>query len=206
MIFMTIRYYEQRDEDAVYEVCLKTGEAGQDATSLYSDPKALGHIFVGPYLHLEPELAWVLEDRLGVCGYVLGALDSARFYKMFLEQWLVELRRRYSEPSGDPALWTPTEKISHQCHHPEVYYPESFRAYRSHLHIDLLPRAQGQGHGQRMMDTLLEQLRQRASPGVHLGMDSRNSRAKRFYERLGFIELSRVRTGQQETLYLGKKL
>jgi ribosomal protein S18 acetylase RimI-like enzyme len=203
---MNIRSYQPSDEDPAYEVCLKTGDAGRDATLLYSDPKALGHIFVGPYLHLEPELAFVLEDHDGVCGYVLGALDSARFYKMFLEQWLPPLRRRYASPTGDPALWTATEKIYHQCHRPEIYYPEAFHAYPSHLHIDLLPRAQGQGHGRRMIEMLLRHLRRRASPGVHLGTDSRNARAEKFYGKLGFIELSRLPTGDHETLYLGKRL
>ena len=46
------------DEAALYEVCLKTGDGGQDATALYTDPRALGNIYVGPYLALEPSLAF----------------------------------------------------------------------------------------------------------------------------------------------------
>ena len=40
------------------------------------DPDALGRIYVGPYLKYEPDLALVLEDGEGVCGYCLGAMDS----------------------------------------------------------------------------------------------------------------------------------
>ena len=61
-----VRRCAPRDEDAVYEVCLRTGDNGQDATHLFDDPRALGHIFVGPYMKLEPELALVLEDPQGV--------------------------------------------------------------------------------------------------------------------------------------------
>ena len=35
-------------------------------------------------------------------------------------------------------------------------------------------------------------LRERGSPGVHLGLSTQNPRAYRFYQRLGFEELSRV--------------
>jgi len=51
---LNLRRYERRDEAAVYEVCLRTGDNGNDATQLYDDPRALGHIYVGPYLKLEP--------------------------------------------------------------------------------------------------------------------------------------------------------
>src|SRR5947207_14720363 len=73
-----IRRCEPRDVDAAYDVCLRTGDDGEDASYAFDDPKALGHIFVGPYLQLEPQLAFVLEDPQGVCGYALGALDSKK--------------------------------------------------------------------------------------------------------------------------------
>jgi hypothetical protein len=46
----------------------------------------------------------------------------------------------------------PDPKIYHDYHHPDVYCPEPYELYPSHLHIDLLPRAQGRGWGRRMMD------------------------------------------------------
>jgi hypothetical protein len=79
-----LRPYAPKDFDAVYKVCLKTGDAGRDATHLYKDPKALGHLYVGPYVTLKPSLAFVLEDELGVCGYVLGALDTKIFRERFV--------------------------------------------------------------------------------------------------------------------------
>ena len=42
--------------------------------------------------------------------------------------------------------------------------------YPSHLHIDLLPRAQGQGHGRLLIESLLDLLRAEGSGGVHLGV------------------------------------
>ena len=201
-----IRPARPPDAAAAYEVCLRTGDSGKDATRLYDDPRALGQIFVGPYLDLEPELAFVLEDALGVCGYVLGALDSAKFYHEYVTRWLPVLRREHPEPTGDPASWTPTQKIYCEYHHPDIYYPESFHEYPSHMHIDLLPRAQGRGMGTQMVNRLLAQLQRRGSPGVHLAMSAVNARAERFYKEQGFHELARVGTGTPQTLYLGKRL
>ncbi len=202
----TVRLAEARDDAAAYEVCLKTGDSGADATAIYEDPRALGNIYVGPYLHLEPNLAHVLEDSQGVCGYALAALNSADFYRAYLERWLPNVRASHPEPTGDSAGWSPTERIYHEYYHPEIYYPESFHGFPSHLHIDLLPRAQGKRQGRRMMETLLYKLTRLGSPGVHLAMSIVNHRAERFYQRLGFHELARVERGSPGTLYLGKRL
>ena len=197
-----IRPARAADEAAVYEVCLQTGAAGQDATALHDDPRALGNIYVGPYLRLEPDLAFVLEDPTGVCGYVLGALDTKKFFAAYVNQWLPPLRAKHPEPAGDRAGWTETQKCYHDYHHPDLFQPEPADEYPSHLHIDLLPRAQGQGWGVRMVGTMLDRLRAQGSPGVHLGMWASNTRAFGFYTKLGFQELARV----GESLYLGKKL
>ena len=197
-----IRRCQMDDEDAVYEVCLHTGDDGQDAANLFDDPRALGNIFVGPYLKFEPELAFVLEDPRGVCGYVLGALDSKKYYQAYQTRWLPHLQARYPEPAGEPAHWTRTQHVHHEYYHPNIFLPDPYEPYPSHLHIDLLPRAQGHGLGREMMNVLLGELAARGSPGVHLGMAITNARAERFYRKLGFHELARVR----EVLYLGKTL
>jgi ribosomal protein S18 acetylase RimI-like enzyme len=61
--------------------------------------------------------------------------------------------------------------------------------YPAHLHIDLLPENQGQGLGRTLLDTLRSALAARGVPGVHLGMDPANTRARAFYDRYGFHEL-----------------
>jgi len=62
--------------------------------------------------------------------------------------------------------------------------------YPAHLHIDLLPRLQGQGIGRSLIATLVEALQERGVPGLHLTMDAANTGAAAFYERLGFTPLS----------------
>jgi hypothetical protein len=61
-----IRPYRPADIDALYQICLLTGDGGQDATSRYHDPNLLGHWVAAPYGLFEPSLAFVAEDTSGV--------------------------------------------------------------------------------------------------------------------------------------------
>jgi ribosomal protein S18 acetylase RimI-like enzyme len=195
------------DEAGAYYVCLKTGDRGDDGEPYYcEDPDALGRIFVGPYLAFEPDLSLILEDAEGVCGYALGAFDSRAFYARYERDWRPELCRRFPAPQGDERDWTRVQQVHHIYHHPDYFCPEPYEAYPSHLHIDLLPRAQGHGHGRRMIERLLTTLRACRSPGVHLGLSALNTRAFGFYERLGFRELTRVGSGDDACIYMGLSL
>ena len=202
-----IRSAREGDDIAAYHVCLKTGDAGGDGEPVYrDDPDALGRLFVGPYLAFAPELSLILEDADGVCGYALAALDSRTFYARYDAEWRPGLCARYPDPQGDPSTWTRLQEVYGWYHHPDYFCPEPYDQYPSHLHIDLLPRAQGHGHGRRMMEWLMDRLRQHGSPGVHLGMWARNARAYAFYQRLGFHELARVGSPEDGSIYMGKAL
>jgi ribosomal protein S18 acetylase RimI-like enzyme len=150
---MAIRSYRPDDLDAVYEICLRTGDAGSDASHLVSDPDLPGHVYAGPYLALCPELAFVLDDDGAVAGYVIGALDTRAFADAYRERW------------------------------------PSFPEHPSHLHVNLLPGAQGRGQGRALVETICDALRAAGSPGVHLGVQRRNERAVGFYARAGFEQL-----------------
>lgn len=195
------------DEGGAYEVCLKTGDHGEDGEPFYrDDPEALGRIFVGPYLAFERDFALVLEDAEGICGYALGAFDSRAFYARYDREWKPHLCARFPEPHGDPRGWTRVQQVHHWYHHPDYFCPEPYDTYPSHLHIDLLPRAQGRGYGRRMLQQVMDTLRARGSPGAHLGLSARNTRAYGFYRRLGFRDLVRVGEATDSTIYMGIEL
>ena len=187
---LAIRPATPDDQPGAYRVCLETGNDGADGTALYADdPDALGRIYVGPYLRFEPELSLVLEDDDGICGYALGAFDSRHFYDRYEREWRPRICAEFPEPGGDPRQWTPVQEIHRHYHHPSYFCPEPYECFPSHLHIDLLPRAQGRGYGRRMMERNLKTLRVLGSPGVHLGVSLQNPRAIAFYRHLGFREL-----------------
>ncbi|MCI0335748.1 MAG: GNAT family N-acetyltransferase [Planctomycetes bacterium] len=202
-----VRDYRPGDEAAAYFVCLKTGNHGDDGEAFYrEDPDALGRLFVGPYLRFEPGLALVLEDDEGICGYALGALDSRSYYERYEREWRPGLCAQFPAPAGDPSSWTRVQSIHYLYHHPDYFCPAPYDIYPAHLHIDLISRVHRQGHGKRMMNELMDRLQAKGAPGVHLGMAASNDRAYRFYTTLGFVELCRRGNGDDETIYMGKRL
>jgi ribosomal protein S18 acetylase RimI-like enzyme len=199
-----IRRATPADRASLYRICLETADSGEDASGLYRDPLLVGHIYAGPYLEFAPEFALVLEDGTGVCGYVLGVPDTLAFEARLEREWWPALRTRYLDPANvPPQERTPDERLTHLIHHPHLADPAVLAAYPSHLHIDLLPRGQGGGHGRRLMDRLLTALREAGSAGVHLGVGERNTRAQGFYRHLGFQELARSPGGG---ITLGRRL
>ena len=185
----SIRSYKSADTSAAYEICLKTGNSGQDATHLFSDPLVLGHIYVGPYMEFEPQSVFILEDDQGPCGYIMGVLDSQTYYQWMHSEWLPKIRVDYKKPTGDPDTWNKTEKITNLLFQPESQ--RLFPGFPAHLHIDLLSRAQGKGQGKLMMDHFIDYIRQNKIPGVHLELSSKNDRAFNFYRKYGMQELDR---------------
>ena len=196
---MRVRGATLGDRDAVCKICLETGDAGDDATADYPvDPQALGKRWAVPYLELEPEFAFVIEDEGGaVCGYAFGALDTAKFAARLQAEYLPKLRAAHADPaaSGAPeSEWTSEQKLYHEYHDASAGAapPAVADEYPSHLHIDLLAPARGSGLGRALMCRLFAALRRAGSRGVHLQMHASNARAARFYRRLGFQPPQRV--------------
>ena len=187
-----IRPYRPSDLGALYRIALLTGDSGADASAMYRDPDLVGHIYAAPYGLLSPETAFVVEDGDGVCGYIVGALDTRAFEARLEADWWPALRGRLPEPSGPPEAWTPDQRLIHLIHHPARVPRRLNEPYPSHLHINLLPRLQGQGMGKRLMDRWLATVRKMGSRGAHLGVSGANARAIRFYQAYGLTELERL--------------
>ncbi|WP_035849548.1 GNAT family N-acetyltransferase [Kitasatospora azatica] len=182
-----IRRYRPGDRDAVFDICMRTAEAGGDARGVYRDQQLLPNIFAAPYTVLEPELAFVLDDGDGPVGYVLGTRDTTRFVRDFREKWLPVVAARHPLPAGEPG--TPDEVMATLLHRPERMLVPELADYPAHLHIDLLPDYQGRGYGRALLTTLFAALDEAGAARVHLGMVTANTAARGFYDRMGFHEI-----------------
>lgn len=183
-----LRGYRASDRDDVYDVCVRTADEGDDARGQYSTDDLMPDVFAGPYLALDPELAFVVDDGARVVGYVLGTADTARWAARHRELWLPTVADKY--PAVDQPS-TPEENLVDLLHHPERNVHPELAGHPAHLHIDLLPSHQGLGLGRRLIRTYLAALRDRGVPAVHLGMATANTSARAFYDRVGFTELMR---------------
>ena len=201
---MSIRRYRPADRAAVYDICVRTADAGGDARGRFATDDLMPDLFAGPYLHIQPELAFVLADAPAdrPVGYILGTADTARFVEEYRREWIPLLRDKYPVPPDPPR--TPDEQMVAMHYHPERMLLPELAGYPAHLHIDLLPDHQGRGHGRALMSTWLAAAESAGAPAVHLGMVTTNTRARHFYDRTGF-HLIPVRDAGPVT-YLGRAL
>ncbi len=192
-----IRPYLPSDRDALYEVCVKTADAGGDATGVFTDDRLWGEVFAVPYAERHPDLCWVVEAADGrTVGYVVATDDTDAFEQWFRDEWWPTKSDRYPLSGQTPPnrqdgiiLYASRRAPGREPHAAE---------YPAHLHIDLLPETQGQGLGRRLMDTLFAELRRRGVAGLHLGMNPANAGAGAFYERLG---MHRLESGPDTVMY-----
>lgn len=177
-----IRNYHPSDLYMLYRICLETGEDGGDATGTLDD-EILGHIFAAPYAVVEPDVCFILTADGACCGYIVGTSDSRQFAAACEEAWWGPLRLKY--PLRDPSDKSREAGLVRSIH--AGYRPPPFvDEYPAHLHIDILPLGQGAGEGPRLIEAFLARLREKAVPGIHLGVSKGNKRAVAFYPKLGF--------------------
>lgn len=187
-----IRSYHPSDLYALYRICLRTADSGNDASQLVNDEELFGHFYAAPYAVLEPDLCFVLLHNGTPSGYILGTRDSQAFQERCEQEWFPPLRERYPlPPDTDQSL---DASVIRRIHTGTRHNPD-LAAYPAHLHIDLLPIGQGQGWGRMMMQTFLARLRELQVPAVHLGVGRRNTRGIAFYERVGFHVIKSSESG-----------
>ncbi|MGK5684468.1 GNAT family N-acetyltransferase [Actinoplanes sp. URMC 104] len=192
-----IRGYRPTDLEAVYDICVRTADAGGDARGTNSSDRLVGDVFAAPYVVLEPQVARILDDGRGnAVGYVVGTADTATFVRRYREEWLPATEGRYGDDDPRDQLWLELHR------NPERMLVPELADYPAHLHIDLLPEWQGRGLGRGLMTAFLSGLHEAGVPRVHLGMAPANTAARAFYDRLGFTEIPVP--SQPTVVYLGR--
>ncbi|CAN5130250.1 N-acetyltransferase [soil metagenome] len=180
-----IRPYRPSDLAALRAVCVRTGHAGGDATGRWSSDALLPDVFLEPFVTLEPQTAWTVEQDGRPVGYLVGTLDTAAFAGRWRTEWSPEFAARHSRAADDPA----EQWLRDFGYDPDWMLGPQVAGYPAHLHIDLLPEAQGGGYGRGLMRELGRAAVAAGVPGIHLGMSRDNLAALAFYRRLGFEEL-----------------
>jgi len=183
---LSLRSYRLDDLDALYAICLQTGDASNDATPLHSDHQLVGHIYAAPYGVLDPENVFVAEDEAGVAGYVVGTYDSNRFAERLEREWWPGLRARYADRSG--MTEADRGRIA-SIMRPEKTPADIVARYPAHIHMNLLSRLRGQRVGTRLLEMWVTQARAAGVTGIHLGASASNSGGIAFWTRSGFAPL-----------------
>lgn len=186
---INLRSVQPDDINQLYIISLVTGDAGKDATALHRDGRMIGHIYSVPYTVLSPQTVFIAEDDEGVCGYIAGVFDTVAFEERLEREWWPELRERYPDPSGDPSTWNADQRRSYAIHHPKRVPAFLTDRFPAHIHMNLLPRTQGQGIGSALLDKWLSNARDKGVKGVHLGASAGNHSGIRFWASRGFTQV-----------------
>ena len=199
----TLRPFRSEDLEALYAISLATGREGGDASALHADPRLIGHIYSAPYALLEPDLALVATDEIGVAGFVVGTLDTVAWAARLERDWWPALRRTYADP-GEAASDADRRRIA-MIHQPVAAPTDVTSTYPAHLHLNLLPRAQGRGIGTRLLSAWLGKAVQAGVGSIHVGVNRRNARAAGFWSAKGFADLF-PRESLGRTRWMGRTL
>lgn len=193
-----VRQARLEDEKAVAEICLKTAASGEDATGLYSRYDMPGLVWAVPYLFASLEHCFVAQIDDEVVGYMVTTPNSHHFQKWLAKTWHKEFEKRLA--GFEPQTEADKNAVRAAKEHRE-HVPHYANAFPAHLHINLLPQAQGTGLGRKLMDAACDKLIADQVKGIHLGVAEKNLRAIGFYEAMGFTKLD-----QEAGYVMAKKL
>jgi len=189
---MDIRNYRDTDLPYLYDICLKTGDNGKDATDLFNDPYVLGQFYAAPYAFFEKDCIRILEGKsrglLRPLGYILGTSDTRAYTTWFNKTWRPAALALYSGTEGSKS---PIEISTRALFAAELPCPAWAETYPGHIHIDLLPEAQGGGWGRKLMDAISQRFSEKGCKGFHLGVSGTNERAIAFYHHYGMKEIAK---------------
>nr|WP_295892849.1 GNAT family N-acetyltransferase [uncultured Devosia sp.] len=179
---VALRPYRAGDLDALYDICLLTGDSGADATPLHSDGRLIGHIYAAPYGVLEPGNVFVAEDDEGVAGYVVGTYDTDAFEARLEREWWPALREHYAQVRGADLTPADRHRIG-AIRAPGANPPDIVAEYPAHIHMNLLPRLRGQRVGSGLLDLWVDQAKRAGVSGIHLGASPTNAGGIAFWSK-----------------------
>ncbi|MCP2256591.1 Protein N-acetyltransferase, RimJ/RimL family [Streptoalloteichus tenebrarius] len=182
-----VRPYAPADRAAVRELFERAGE-GTPSGSIWGHPESEAAVYLMPYVEHAPETLLVALLDGEMVGYLAGCVDSSRFPSESARMThAIRTYRLFLRP-GPLAFFARAALDTVRCALRREPVPGDFTDPRwpAHLHINLVPRARGVGAGAALMRRWLDHLRAVESPGCHLQTLVENTRAVRFFARMGF--------------------
>lgn len=174
---MKIRGFEEKDREAVRDICHKTATDPEYVKS----KELVCLLYCDYYIDNEPDNCFVLADEEdNAIGYILCAEDERAFH---------EGMKPYSKKVRELSFsqWA-MDIIATLADKPNT------KKYPAHLHIDILPEGQRKGYGTKLIEALEAHLREKGVKGVRLGVGGDNTGAHHFYEANGYTLLKNYKS------------
>ncbi|CAE6394930.1 unnamed protein product [Rhizoctonia solani] len=188
---LSIREAVLKDIPYLTRICLLTANAGQSAESLHRYPELLGGLYIEPYLKLSPTFGFVLvdtpqNDKETILGYLLATSDSRTHEAAAEKESYPPLRVKYPDNPYPSDATDRDQGVIDRIHKPLIRPQGLVDISPAHIHINLLPAAQRQGWGVKLIDEAVRVLKGQGQSALFVGIDSRNHNARAFYLKIGF--------------------
>ncbi|MEE6262294.1 GNAT family N-acetyltransferase [Plantactinospora sonchi] len=167
------------------------GRACADAPSaaLWGHEESEAAIYLDPYLSAHPGSLFVAVADGELVGYLAGCLDSSTIpsESKRMEQAIRTHRLVFRpRPAAFFARAMVDLVVAAARREPTAGGFDDVR-WPAHLHINMAPTARGTGAAAELMARWFDRLRETGTPGCHLQTLVENTRAVRFFERMGFV-------------------
>ncbi|WP_083734208.1 GNAT family N-acetyltransferase [Actinomadura sp. CNU-125] len=186
---MEIRTFQEDDRAELRKLFARAGE-GSPVESLWGHPESEADIYLTPYIDLYPDSLFLAVSEGRLVGYLTGCPDTSSFpsedellvravrkHRLLLRRKSVAfIARSMTDLAGAAVRRRPTAKGFDDPRWP------------AHLHLTVAPEARGTGAADGLMNGWRDRLRAVGSPGCHLQTLRENTRAVRFFRRMGFAE------------------
>ncbi|HPG91912.1 MAG TPA: GNAT family N-acetyltransferase [Clostridia bacterium] len=170
-----IRQYKQTDKANLQNICVET--------TLFPKTekvrKWLPIAYNDYYTEKQSEYVFVCaDDSDKAVGYVLCAPDEKPFLESMFSEYLPKIKK---------ISFLAYALLKREFSIIDKHYEN----YPAHLHIDILPDFQRMGMGRKLIDALMQKLRENKIRGVKLSCSVKNKNAIAFYRKYGFSELGK---------------
>lgn len=188
-----IRPYQPGDRAAVRTICCDTADAGEPVENFFHDRDFIADLVTRYYTDFEPQSSWVAESEGQVVGYLNGSLDSRRSQRITI--WRIAPVAVLSA-IGRGALWRRetwrwVRALWRTLRSGGAQRRPLFAEYPAHLHVNVDKSARSRLVGPRLVERFFDQVKVAGVSGVHAAVRGDNAGGRKFFERLGFVEVAR---------------
>lgn len=190
---VVIRPYAPRDRDALRIIACDTAAGGKPVECFVRDREVVADCLTRYYTDYEPQAVWTAECEGRVIGYLTGCLDTRRYQRI--------MRGRIVPKAALTGLlhgaWLSGQAWRLLGAGLMMWLGGGFRRrefvrdYPAHLHLNIQEGFRRQQVGQRLIERFCAQAKAAGCSGVHVGVREDNEPARHFFERRGFIVMSR---------------
>lgn len=167
------------------------GRACADApsASLWGHEESEAAIYLDPYLRQHPGSLFVAVADGALVGYLAGCLDSSTLPSegKRMEQAIRKHRLVFRPRPAAFLARAMVDLVVATARRESTAGSFEDPRWPAHLHINLAPAARGTGAAAGLMTRWFDRLSETGTPGCHLQTLVENTRAVRFFERMGFV-------------------